>query len=81
MCNMIGEVVDVVQGKSPYAVTEVDKIDGTVTFSLQKRHGVWKQDRLPLKGQTVVLNDITHMEDKGWRALGARPYTPEDQEG
>lgn len=80
MCDKIGEVVDVVQGKSPYAVTEVDGIDGTVTFSLQKSHGVWKPDRIPLKGQTVVLGDITRMEDKGWRAMCARPYTPEDEE-
>jgi hypothetical protein len=76
----VAEVVDVVQGKFPYAVTEVDKIDGTVTFSLEKSHGVWNQNRLPLKGETVVLSDIAHMEDKGWRALSARPYTPEDKE-
>ena len=79
MCDKIGEVVDVVQGKSPYAVTEVDGIDGTVTFSLKESHGVWRPGRAPLKGQTVILGDITHM-DKGWRALSARPYTPEDQE-
>jgi hypothetical protein len=76
----VAEVVGVVQGKSPYAITEVDEIDGTVTFSLEKRHGVWNQDGPPLKGQTVMLDDITHMKDKGWRALSARPYTPEDEE-
>lgn len=75
------EVVDVIRGKHPFAVTATAGIGGTVTFSLQKEHRVWTENRLPLKGQTVVLDDLTHMEDKGWRALSARPYRPEDEEG
>lgn len=80
MCERTAEVTDVVRGKFPYAVTETDGIEGSVTFSLLESHKVWSHDRLPLKGQTVILDDITHMEDKGWRALSARPYSPEDEE-
>ena len=79
MCERIAEVVDVVKGKNPYAVTETAEIDGTVTFSLQKSHCVWVEDRLPLRGETVVLSNLAHMEEKGWRAMNARPYHPDDE--
>lgn len=81
MCQHIAEVARVVEGQSPYAVATADELDGSVTFSLQKNHGVWDENNLPLPGQKVILNDIRHHKGKGWRAFKARFFRPEDEEG
>lgn len=70
-------VVEVIRdGKhGPYAVARNDKIDGSITFSLNDQ--VWQETDIPEPGMFVVLARL-RKKPKGWRALSARYLSPED---
>ncbi len=71
---VVDNIVDGKHGK--YAVVRDPKL-GSVTFSLDLDHKVWKENRLPETGSEVVLRDIEKKRG-GWRAMFARFLRPED---
>lgn len=77
--DVIGMIQKIVlEGKhGPYAVTSVEGIEGSVTFSLQP--SVWHEKNHPELGTRVVLGDL-RMKRAGWKALSARYVTPHDKQ-
>ncbi len=60
----------------PYAVATSEKIDGSVTFSLEP--AVWTENDYPQEGFRVILSDI-RSKRAGWRAHNARFERPSDK--
>ena len=74
-------VIDVFQKKDAhYAV--VFSLTGSprssITVDLNKGAGVWLDDRLPQKRETILVWDLA-LYTKGWRAKQARLFKPEDE--
>jgi len=70
-------VQKVIDGKHGcYAVANSDKIEGSITFSLDPT--VWKEKVYPQEGYMVVLSDI-RKKSAGWRAHSARFLRPNDK--
>ena len=69
--------------RTPFAFVELSDPSrsylrtATVTFTLVPE--VWKEPSDPKLGLEVILANF-HKFDTGWRAMAARPVTPEDGE-
>jgi hypothetical protein len=65
------------------SVVPSDGVDGWITFSLESskedEERAWKEEKLPVPGNKVVLWDIV-MKNDGWRANKARFYRPSDKQ-
>ncbi len=59
----------------PYGVARSEKLDGSITFSLNKP--VWQEIYPPDSGTIVILSQI-RKKRAGWRANYARFVTPDD---
>lgn len=80
MLDIIKAVVQKVirEGKhGPFAVATSDKLDGSVTFSLEPT--VWKEKDWPEEGVIVILEELLKKR-AGWRAKKGRFFKPSDEQ-
>ena len=83
---VIATVESIIYGRTPYAVATARGVSGTITFSLSRSFGVWKDEPWPKPGIQVVLGDLRKKQVKnpskksGWRAYKARFLRPGDEE-
>lgn len=71
-------VVRVSVRNGPYATAHAKGVTGSITFSL--RSSVWKEEVPPTPGCIVILDNLIQQR-AGWRALSARLFQPEDEQG
>jgi len=60
----------------PFAVTDSEQIEGSVTVSLSSP--AWGEDQWPEEGTVVVLDDL-RKKRAGWRAYAGRFFRPTDE--
>lgn len=69
-------VQKIVEGQhGDYAITTSEKIEGSITFSLEKKDEVWQEKNYPEPGVYVVLSELCKKRN-GWRARVARFLKP-----
>lgn len=61
----------------PYAVAKAERIDGSITFSLEP--AVWNEKDWPKTGEFVLLSKF-RQKRAGWRAMAARFFGPSDKQ-